>query len=75
MAPQGRSRRRSVPEYSSELPEGVGLRWAAQFGRFQLYRKAGGAVLAERRESEVLRWKRPSRVFAYIARRVARGVV
>ena len=65
-----RSTRRPTHEYTGELPEGVGLRWAAQFARFQLYRKAPGTpILAERRESEVLKWKNPERVFASIARR------
>ncbi len=65
-----RHTRRTTEAYSTELPEGVGLRWAGQFARFQLYSKGPGVrVLAERRESEVLKWKNPERVFASVARR------
>lgn len=69
-----RKTRRSVKEYASELPEGIGLEWLPQRSLYRLYKRENKQVtLAQRRESVVLMWKRPERVFGYIARRVTGG--
>lgn len=67
-----RKTRRPSAEYATELPEGVGLRYAAQFARYQLYSLEQGVLLKEIRVSEVLKWKEPARVFGHIARRILR---
>jgi hypothetical protein len=62
--------RLKVSEYANELPEGVVLKRIDATKSYQL--RKGGVLLAERREEDVLMWKRPARVFAYIARRILR---
>jgi hypothetical protein len=57
-----------VADYSTNLPEGVVIKRIDATKSYQLRKK--GVLLASRIEEEVLMWKNPARVFAYIARRV-----
>ena len=64
-----RKERLTTSHYASKLPGGVFLKWIPQFAVYQIL-DAKGKLLAQRKEHEVLRWKHPENVFAYIARRV-----
>jgi hypothetical protein len=64
-----RNTRLSIRAYSKELPQGVRLVRNALAREFVLIRTSDGEALASRGEAEVLRWKRPARVFSSIAHR------